>query len=73
MQAGASVRVMDKATEHMAGLLRTLAAELEAGNGLALESKIDMPRGSGWHGDTQYVRTYTFSLTIAQPNPENAG
>lgn len=62
---------MDAATQHMVGLLRTLAGELEMGNGIALDMAVDMPHGAGFgHGPMQYARTYKLSLTVAQPKPE---
>jgi hypothetical protein len=54
----------------MVGLLRSLADELEAGNGVALETSVDMPKGSGFDGRTAYSRTYKISLIVAQPKPE---
>lgn len=62
---------MDKATEHMVGLLRALADELEAGNGVALDVKIEGPRGTGFGGSVmEYTRTYALSLVIQQPRPD---
>ena len=60
----------DTATAHMVGLLRSLADELEAGNGVALELGVDMPKGSGFDGKTAYSRTYKISLIVTQPKPE---
>ena len=61
----------DTATQHMVGLLRSLADELEAGNGVALKTSIDTPHGSGLGNMAmRYTRTYELSLAIAQPKPK---
>lgn len=58
---------MDAATTHMIGLLRTLADELEAGKGTAVEAKIDCPRGYGFTGETTTTRTYSLQVVLLEP------
>lgn len=58
---------MDTATKNTVGLLRDLADELEAGRGVAIEVKIDTPKGYGWNGETNYTRTYALSVTTEHP------
>lgn len=60
----------DVATAQMIGLLRALADELEAGNGVALKVEYDTPKGMGYHNEMSWTRTYSLSLVMSQEKPE---